>query len=119
VFRCGDGQTCDAAGQCVDGGGTWFCPASYYGTGDGCDCECGAYDPDCDDPSQSVLNCPDGYACGAGGRCIDEGGGSPGWLCASDARGGRGGTLPLAIVAGLALALRARRRADGAVAPRA
>jgi hypothetical protein len=111
VFRCGDGQTCDAAGQCVDGGGTWFCPASYYGTSDGCDCECGAYDPDCDDPSQSVLNCPDGYACGPGGRCVDDGGGSPGWLCASDARGGRGGALPVAIVAGLALALRVRRRA--------
>jgi hypothetical protein len=74
VFHCNEGQTCDAGGLCVDGGsaGGWFCPATYFGTGDGCDCECGDYDPDCDDPSQAVLNCPGGYACGAGGTCVDE-----------------------------------------------
>ncbi|GAB4196344.1 MAG: hypothetical protein OHK0013_03450 [Sandaracinaceae bacterium] len=113
VFHCAEGQTCDAAGQCVDGEGTWFCPASYYGTRDGCDCECGAYDPDCDDPSQAVLNCPEGYGCGASGRCVDVDGDSPGWLCATDARGrGRGG-LALVVACGVALALvrRARSRA--------
>jgi hypothetical protein len=25
----------------------WNCPAEFYGTNDGCDCECGAVDPDC------------------------------------------------------------------------
>jgi hypothetical protein len=25
----------------------WKCDASHYGTGDGCDCGCGAHDPDC------------------------------------------------------------------------
>jgi hypothetical protein len=25
----------------------WVCPASYYGTGDGCDCGCNVFDPDC------------------------------------------------------------------------
>jgi hypothetical protein len=115
VFRCGDGQTCDAAGRCVEGGGTWFCPASYYGTRDGCDCECGAYDPDCDDASQAVLNCPEGYACGAGGRCVDAYGDPPRWLCATDTRRGGGGGLALLVASGLALVFvrRARSRAGG------
>ena len=26
---------------------TWTCPNSWYGTADGCDCECGRFDPDC------------------------------------------------------------------------
>jgi hypothetical protein len=26
---------------------SWTCPESYYGTNDGCDCNCGAPDPDC------------------------------------------------------------------------
>eukprot|EP00959_Pyramimonas_sp_CCMP1952_P166868 3487560-Pyramimonas_sp.AAC.1 len=25
----------------------WLCDPLFYGTDDGCDCECGAYDPDC------------------------------------------------------------------------
>jgi hypothetical protein len=25
----------------------WNCPAEFYGTKDGCDCECGVVDPDC------------------------------------------------------------------------
>lgn len=28
-------------------GGGWICPGEFYGTGDGCDCGCGADDPDC------------------------------------------------------------------------
>ena len=59
------------------GGGGWSCPASYFGTRDGCDCECGDYDPDCDDPSQAVLNCPSGYGCGASGTCVDDFGAPP------------------------------------------
>nr|BCY23782.1 uncertain protease [Schizochytrium aggregatum ATCC 28209] len=27
---------------------SWRCPTSWYSARDGCDCECGAYDPDCD-----------------------------------------------------------------------
>lgn len=110
VFHCGEGETCDAAGQCTAGEGMWFCPASYYGTSDGCDCECGAYDPDCDDASQSVLNCPDGYSCGSGGRCVDEGGGSSGWLCASGTRGERGAPSSAVLAAGLVLTIARRAR---------
>nr|BCY23783.1 uncertain protease [Schizochytrium aggregatum ATCC 28209] len=28
--------------------GTWNCPASWYDANDGCDCECGTIDPDCE-----------------------------------------------------------------------
>jgi len=42
----------------------WFCPIEWFGSGDGCDCNCGFLDPDCSDPTQSVLSCPcDGMTC--------------------------------------------------------
>jgi hypothetical protein len=111
VFGCDDGQICGAVGECVAGEGTWFCPDSYYGTGDGCDCECGAYDPDCDDPSQEVLNCPEGYACGVGGRCVDgPSGPSSSGSCATSTRRGGGAGLALFVASGLALGLARRAR---------
>lgn len=36
---------------------TWSCNPLFYGSKDGCDCSCGAWDPDCDTPSQKVFNC--------------------------------------------------------------
>jgi hypothetical protein len=39
---------------------TWTCNSLFYGSNDGCDCECGAWDPDCDATtkySQKVFNC--------------------------------------------------------------
>jgi len=36
----------------------WNCPADYFGSSDGCDCNCGAFDPDCKDETALVLNCP-------------------------------------------------------------
>jgi hypothetical protein len=39
---------------------TWTCNPLFYGSKDGCDCECGAWDPDCDltkSSSQKVFNC--------------------------------------------------------------
>ena len=50
----------------------WTCDHSYYGTGDGCDCECGAWDPDCEDASLQTYNCPspsDVCAKAGGGTC--------------------------------------------------
>lgn len=37
----------------------WTCNPLFYGSNDGCDCECGAWDPDCDPTtySQKVFNC--------------------------------------------------------------
>jgi hypothetical protein len=38
---------------------TWTCNPLFYGSKDGCDCECGAWDPDCEPTtySQKVFNC--------------------------------------------------------------
>ena len=36
---------------------TWSCNPLFYGSNDGCDCECGAWDPDCDAALQRVFNC--------------------------------------------------------------
>jgi hypothetical protein len=38
---------------------TWSCNPLFYGSKDGCDCECGAWDPDCEVTSynQKVFNC--------------------------------------------------------------
>jgi hypothetical protein len=40
---------------------TWKCNPLFYGSNDGCDCECGAWDPDCDAGAspqpQRVFNC--------------------------------------------------------------
>jgi hypothetical protein len=45
-----DAPTCDvrhdAAGQAIRPAG-WLCDVSRFGSGDGCDCGCGAVDPDC------------------------------------------------------------------------
>jgi hypothetical protein len=38
---------------------TWTCNPLFYGSKDGCDCQCGAWDPDCETTqySQKVFNC--------------------------------------------------------------
>ncbi|HEX6766390.1 MAG TPA: hypothetical protein VF103_12950, partial [Polyangiaceae bacterium] len=45
---------------------TWRCRGTWYGADDGCDCGCGAVDPDCAGPTvASCDECPvDGGACG-------------------------------------------------------
>lgn len=47
----------------------WFCSPNFYNATDGCDCECGAHDPDCDDPDQDVFGCYDDIGCLASGIC--------------------------------------------------
>ena len=41
------------AGECVPT--SWNCDISFYGAGDGCDCGCGAQDPDCGSSSSGVC----------------------------------------------------------------
>ncbi|MBX3128259.1 MAG: hypothetical protein KF718_16160 [Polyangiaceae bacterium] len=48
---------------------TWNCPVSYFGTDDGCDCACGGWDPDCDDPNSTLLGCTTGQTCVQPGVC--------------------------------------------------
>ena len=35
---------------------TWTCLPGYYHAGDGCDCNCGLWDPDCDDDNSTVWD---------------------------------------------------------------
>ncbi|MEZ4338272.1 MAG: serine protease [Sandaracinaceae bacterium] len=99
---CGNG-TCDAgetsatcAADCGTGGAPpagWTCDASFYGAGDGCDCECGALDPDCADPSQEVVGCEAGQTC-ATGTCSGTAPSSPDASVGSGADAGPGAAPP-------------------------
>jgi hypothetical protein len=96
-FGCSD-STCD---RCTDSGGNptgcapsaWLtagCDARHYGTGDGCDCGCGARDPDCGSKDGCTApGCGDDEAsCDA---CWDTGGAAAqpiackAWTCAASA----------------------------------
>jgi hypothetical protein len=72
-LNCEDGQTCSDSGECTsDGGpGGWTCDPAWFDVGDDCDCNCGIYDPDCDNPALSVVNCDAGQVCNASGSCAD------------------------------------------------
>ncbi len=89
VTECGDG-VCEPGEDpdCIDcRAGVpvgWTCELSWYDAGDGCDCGCGIYDPDCDDPSQDIPNCDPGQTCNADGVCEGEPTGPvapEGWIC--------------------------------------
>ena len=84
VYNCDVGQTCqkvDDTGICYSAPGSgaavssapsgWTCAASYYDASDGCDCNCGVRDPDCDKDGQTTYGCT-GTApvCGPAGTCI-------------------------------------------------
>lgn len=81
VFGCADGQSCNGSGVCVGGSvpDSWICDETYYGAGDGCDCQCGAPDPDCDDPNQGVFGCGSGELCDEFGFCVEAP--PEGWFC--------------------------------------
>jgi hypothetical protein len=52
---------------------TWKCSPYYYGSNDGCDCGCGAPDPDCGNQGCTEATCTDGtcdYCYDGGGRTI-------------------------------------------------
>jgi hypothetical protein len=76
---CGNNQ-CDArdAEACPDECGdapppAWTCPDANWAGGDGCDCACGAFDPDCEEPAADVYNCRPGEVCDADGLCAAPG----------------------------------------------
>ena len=97
----------------------WLCPEEFYVDRLGCDCDCGAWDPDCEDPAQLIFNCEEGQLCGPGGVC----GGQLGAVRTATAslpdegcsmrRGSQSGWSPALLALGLLL-LACRRRGPGA-----
>lgn len=77
--QCGDGlcegeEPLDCAADCDPFAGVpheWLCPPEYYAASDGCDCDCGQWDPDCADERQEVLWCMEGQECVSDGTCAD------------------------------------------------
>ena len=63
-------NTSTDASTSTSGDGTWQCDPAYFGSGDGCDCGCGALDPDCAGLGCAEPGCSDS-ACSF---CYDEGG---------------------------------------------
>jgi len=60
-----------SADNCNANISNWKCNPCYFNASDGCDCDCGAYDPDCDDDSDSPYNCDKGIgpSCDQAGNC--------------------------------------------------
>ncbi|HZF52245.1 MAG TPA: DUF3455 domain-containing protein [Polyangiaceae bacterium] len=48
---------------------SWTCSPSYYNAMDGCDCNCGAPDPDCVKADQNLYWCGAGQICNVSGVC--------------------------------------------------
>ena len=83
---CSSGESTDNCEDDCDGGGggnvpdTWNCDLDYYGTRDGCDCRCGAIDPDCSISGQEVYNCDNNEIC-VNDICTEPGGAPGSWTC--------------------------------------
>src|SRR5690606_9862237 len=64
-------QICSpSTGTCVPE--AWTCNPDYYAAEDGCDCNCGVSDPDCDIPDATIYGCDDGQTCGEASTCEAE-----------------------------------------------
>lgn len=91
---CSTSQECRLDGICRDlPCAGWTCGSDYFDAEDGCDCNCGCYDPDCDDSRQPLVGCLPGQYCDAGGscagECVPQCGGNE---CGPDGCGGECGT---------------------------
>jgi hypothetical protein len=84
VQGCAPGQSCDAStATCAGVPSTWTCPPGEYGGGaaNGCDCGCGAHDPDCDlIPAPPLDHCAAGETCNGNDKCVP-----PTWTCDKEA----------------------------------
>jgi hypothetical protein len=60
----------------------WTCGLAYYDAADGCDCECGIWDPDCDISGSTIYGCAEGQACEKDSNDAGVCTGVPtGWTC--------------------------------------
>lgn len=79
IYECLEGQTCNTTTFTCEGvPNDWMCPDDQYngGAGNGCDCECGAYDPDCSLTGEPVDGCMANEACSDIGVCYPAA-----WTC--------------------------------------
>lgn len=62
---------------------SWNCSDLKYDSRDGCHCECGTYDPDCDIPNQKIR-CTNGFAprCNRNTNMCEYGPVQENWICA-------------------------------------
>ena len=67
---------------CTGGPPGWTCDVLFYGTDDGCDCGCGAPDPDClDGTVESCDFCDDEGSCNPFPGCPGDINPTQNWLC--------------------------------------
>ena len=74
----------------------WTCSLSDYADDDGCDCDCGLWDPDCDETPANLFGCEyDNSYCAAAGLCAcsSDTCSSLGKSCGSGWGDGCGGSL--------------------------
>lgn len=81
VFGCLEGQTCDANAECAGIPTAWVdgdCLETDWDAGlaNGCQCACGAPDPDCLLAGVAITGCAAGEGCG-----LDTCGAVTGWTC--------------------------------------
>ncbi len=73
---------------CTGGPTGWTCRASYYGGADGCDCGCGALDPDCADGTVASCGfCSEQGSCNSS-ACPGDINPTQNWLCDGGSGGG-------------------------------
>jgi hypothetical protein len=67
---CATSRYCNVTSAlCIDIPANWTCDPVYYDAGDGCDCGCGAIDPDCATFQETYFCGGTGYRCLASGEC--------------------------------------------------
>lgn len=84
LLHCRAGLACladvNGQGMCTHTSETvppdWTCPVESYDRGNRvCNCDCGAYDPDCDDDFATISGCrstiADGVSCSDSGVCVE------------------------------------------------
>jgi hypothetical protein len=78
---CDSNESCSSYKKCIYQGEhtapppTWVCSPSSYDAGDGCDCNCGAVDPDCGEAGLALHGCTglDAPTCTAQAVCTGGG----------------------------------------------
>lgn len=93
LTKCKKGQTCGKDGTCqgpeLAVPAAWTCKPSKFAEGKTngtCDCDCGAYDPDCNDVYLPIAGCGYKQTCNKEGKCEGKIAPAPaGWKCDSSA----------------------------------